>query len=244
MLFTCIRCEFMKLKRSFVWLACLALPIVPAIMGTGNYSMNLKILTGGWYSLWSQHTLFYSSFFFAPLIAVCCAYLWRVENFGHNRNVLMTAPVPLSCIFFGKLTVAAIITLLMQLWVFALFFICGVYVGLPGLPPPEIFIWCLRGTLGGITCASGILLLSMCLRSFALPVGLSLLLSVIGILFTNKGWGLFFPFSLIFCGMNSNTYDDLLAGTMLPFFVSCLLFFLLFSGTAIWLLRTRDVKAL
>lgn len=243
MLFTCIRCELMKLKRSFVWLACLALPIVPAVMGTGNYVMNLEILTGGWYALWSQHTLFYSGFFFAPLIAVCCAYLWRVENFGHNRNVLMTAPVPLSCIFFGKLCVAAIVTFLMQLWVFVLFTVCGAYIGLPGLPPLEIFIWCLRGTLGGISCASGILLLSMCIQSFALPVGLSLVLSVAGILFTSSGWGLYFPFSLIFCGMNSNSYNDRLAGNPFPFLASCLIFFTLFSGAAIWLMRTRDVNA-
>lgn len=243
MLMTCIRCEFMKLKRSFVWLACFALPIVPALMGTGNYSMNIDILTAGWYSLWSQHTLFYSSFFFAPLIAVCCAYLWRVENFGRNRNVLMTAPVPLSCIFFGKLAVTAIVTFLMQLWVFILFVICGAYVGLPGLPPLDILVWCLRGTAGGISCAAAILLLSMCIRSFALPISLSLVLSVIGVLFTNKGWELFFPFSLVSCGMNSNTYDDLLAGNTLPFFISCLLFFLLFSGTAVWLMRTRDVRA-
>lgn len=243
MLFTCIRCEFLKLKRSFVWLACLVLPIVPAIMGTGNYAMNLDLLTGGWYALWSQHTLFYSGFFFAPLITVCCAYLWRIENFGHNRNALMTAPVPVSCIFFGKLSVTAGIILIMQLWVFVLFAVCGAYVGLPGLPPADILLWCLRGALGGISCAACILLLSMCIRSFALPVGLSLLCSVIGVLFVNKGWGLYFPFSLIFCGMNANTYDDMLAGSQLSFFISCLIFFALFSGAAIRLMRTRDVKA-
>lgn len=37
--------------------------------------------------------------FYAPLIAVYCAYTWRVENFNHNRNALMTAPVPTGYIF-------------------------------------------------------------------------------------------------------------------------------------------------
>lgn len=243
MLFTCIKAEFLKLKGSFVWLACFIIPVFPAIMGTGNYLMNIDILEGGWYALWTQHTLFYAFFFFAPLISVYCAYLWRLENFGHNRNVLMTAPVPLSCIFFGKLSVTAIVTVITQLWVYLLFIACGRYAGLPGLPSSQIFGWCMRGTLGGLVCAAAMLLLSMCIKSFALPIGLSLVLTIIGFLLSNKGWGVYFPFSLISYGMNSNTYDDRLAGNMIPFLASCCAYLILFSSVAIRLLRTRDVKA-
>lgn len=243
MLFICIKTEFMKLRRSFVWLVCFVLPLIPAILGTLNYVAYRDMLKNGWYSLWSQHTLFYAGFFFAPLISVYCAYLWRVENFGHNRNVLMTAPVSFSCIFLGKLTVTAIVTLITQMWVFFLYTAAGKYAQLPGLPPLQILSWCLRGTLGGLVCAAAMLLLSMCIRSFALPIGFSLILSAIGFLCSNKGWGLYFPFSLIAFGMNSNTYDDKLAGSIFPFFASCGIYCLLFSAVAIYLLRTRDVKA-
>lgn len=243
MLFTCIQTEFLKLKKSFVWLACFIIPIIPAIMGTGNYLGNLAILKGEWYALWTQHTLFYACFFFAPLISVYCAYLWRVENFGHNRNVLMTAPVPLSCIFLGKLSVTFLVTLITQLWMFLLFTVSGMLIGLPGLPPLTLLGWCLRATLGGLVCATAMLLLSMCIRSFALPIGLSLVLTIIGFLFSNKGWGLYYPFSLIASGMNANTYDDKLSGNMLPFFASCILYLILFSGIAIRLLQTQDVRA-
>lgn len=243
MLFVCIRTELLKLKKSFVWLACFVIPLMPAILGTGNYLGNLEILEGKWYALWTQHTLFYACFFFAPLISVYCAWLWRLENFGHNRNVLMTAPVPLSCIFLGKLSVTVIVTLITQVWMFVLFTVSGKIAGLDGLPPMQIFFWDMRSTLGGIVCAAAMLLLSMCIRSFALPIGLSLVLTMIGFLFSNKGWGMFYPFSLIAAGMNANTYDDRLSGNMLPFFISCILYLTLFCGIAIWLLRTRDVKA-
>lgn len=245
MLLTCIRTEFMKLRRSFVWLSCFVLPIIPAILGSGNYYLNLSILNGQWYALWTQHSLFYSCFFFAPLIAVYCAYLWRVENYGHNRNVLMTVPVPLSCIYFGKLTVCVIVTVLTQLWVFLLFAICGKFLGLPGLPPLEILWWCARGTLGGIAIAAAMLLLSQCIRSFALPIGLSLVLTMIGFLISNKDGmaRLLFPFSLVTAGMNANTYDDMLGGQTPRFLASCVLWFILFSATAIRLLRRQDVRA-
>lgn len=243
MLLTCTRTELIKLRRSFIWLACFIIPILPSVMGTGNYLANLDIVGVGWYPLWTQATLFYGFFFFAPLISIYCAFLWRLENFGSNRNALMTAPVPLSCVFFGKLAVTALVTLITQLWVYFLFFLCGKYCGLPGLPPIRLFFWCMRGALGGMVIAAAMLLFSMCIRSFALPIGFSLVMAVIGVLFSNQGSGLYFPFSLICYGMNSNTDSDLLSGNMLPFFASCLLYLALFSAAAIHLLRTRDVKA-
>ena len=58
MLFRCIQAERQKLRRSVIFPACLLIPIIPAVMGTFNYQQNTQILTNGWYSLWTQHTLF------------------------------------------------------------------------------------------------------------------------------------------------------------------------------------------
>ena len=88
MLFACMRAELMKLKRSFIWSVFLILPVISTIMGCFNYIQNTDIVGVSWYSLWTQTTLFYSNFFYAPLIAVYCAYLWRLENFNRNRNAL------------------------------------------------------------------------------------------------------------------------------------------------------------
>ena len=88
MLLACMKSEQLKMRRSNIWIAFLILPIIPAIMGTKNYLNNLAILSSEWSSLWTQETLFYSNFFFAPLIAVCCSYLWRMENQNKNRHML------------------------------------------------------------------------------------------------------------------------------------------------------------
>ncbi|MFQ9807576.1 MAG: hypothetical protein ACLR07_14850 [Christensenellales bacterium] len=63
MLRRCICAENRKLHASPIWLMFLILPIISAGYGTFNYLQNLEILTDGWYSLWTQHTLFYSLFF-------------------------------------------------------------------------------------------------------------------------------------------------------------------------------------
>lgn len=72
MLLACMKSEQIKLRRSFIWIAFVLIPLIPALMGTQNYLNNIELLKSEWLSLWTQETLFYSNFFFAPLIAIYC----------------------------------------------------------------------------------------------------------------------------------------------------------------------------
>ena len=243
MLYQCIKAENEKLRHSCIWLAALLIPIIPAIMGTFNYVQNIDILTGGWYSLWTQYTLFYSMFFYAPLIALYCSYLWRLEHTNHNWNILMTMPVSIIDVFTGKLCIILMVTLFTQLWVYILFFLGGKCIGLPGLPPITTFVWALRGTLAAIAIGTLQLFLSMCIRNFAIPIGIALAGGCVGLVLSNLGLGLYWPYSLLMTGMNSNSYEDKMKGEVLPFLITTLLFFLIFFSISILLLKKKDVKA-
>lgn len=245
MLHLTVKAENRKLKGSVIWIACILIPIIPAIMGTFNYYQNRAILTGEWYSLWTQLTLFYALFFYAPLVALYCSYLWRLEHLEHNWNVLMTLPVPARNIFFGKLYVIVKVTVITQIWLFLLFCFCGKLIGFQGFPPITILLWSLRGTAAALAIGALQLLLSMCIRSFAIPIGLALAGSIIGFLLANfsKSASYVFPYALMLLGMNSNSYEDRMADQMIPFLVSTLTFFLLFCGIGILILKKRDVKA-
>lgn len=243
MFIACIKAERLKLKRSFIWLAFAAVPLIPAIMGVQNYLQNLELLKSGWYSLWTQETLFYANFFYGPLIAVYCAYLWRVENFHHNRNALMSAPVPVRDIMLSKLIMAVAVTAATQLWVGILFVISGKLAGLAGFPPGRILFWLLRGLIGGAVIASVQLFLSMVIRSFALPVALAAIGSISGLMAANSSLGLFWPYSLMLLGMNANKDEDMISGSGLAFGISSLVFIAVFSLMGICLLKYRDVKS-
>ena len=243
MLIRCIRTENKKLRHSIIFFACIFIPVIPAIMGGFNYTQNTGILTEEWYSLWTQVTLFYANFFYAPLIALYCSYLWRMEHLHNNWNVLMTAPVPVSSVYFGKLAIIFKVTLFTQLWIDVLYLITGKLVGFSGFPPFEILTWLLRGTLAAIAIGALQLLLSMIIRSFSIPIGIALLGSIIGFLFSSKGFGYFFPYALMLMGMNSNKTEDSLQGGLLPFLLSTVIFFFLFSACSIYILKKRDVRA-
>lgn len=242
MLLKCIKTEATKLRHSYLWLVFLAVPVLPTMMGTGNYKMNLGLLTEGWYSLWTQQSLFYASFFYGPLIALYCSYTWRIEHLNYNWNHLMTMPVPERDIFGGKLILAMGCTVGLQLWIWILYILAGKLSGLPGLPELPIFFWLLRGSLGGLAVTALQLVLSMMIRSFAVPIALALLGSVAGMLLSSGGYGLFWPYSLMTMGMNANDSSDRLSN-LGGFLLSTALFFLLFTVLGIVRLKRQDVCA-
>ena len=243
MLIRCIRCEKLKLKHSILWLACLGIPVIPAIMGTFNYMGNLETLTPGWANLWTQETLFYANFFYAPLIGLCCSYLWRLEHRNHNWNTLMSAPVPAWAIILSKLAVILRTLILIQIWVGVLFLVSGKCIGVENRFPVETLGWLLRGTLAGAVIGALQLFLSMVIRSFALPIILALLGSIGSIYAAAKGIGLFFPYSLMMLGMNSNHAENMLEGQLAVFLASSVGMLLLFYLLSVLYLKKTDVKA-
>lgn len=242
MLLTCMRMEGKKLRHSMLWLVFAVIPVIPTFMGAGNYMNNLDLLKSGWYSLWTQHSLFYANFFYGPLIAIYCAYLWRVEHLNHNWNTLMTMPVPVSNVFLAKLLLTFRCTVGLQLWVWVLFFISGKYTGLPGLPPAQIFVWLLRGALGGMVIAALQLFLSMVIRCFAVPIALALFGSIVGLMAANGGFGLCWPYSLMLMGMNANKQENMINDAA-GFLISLCFFLLLFLSAAVLYLKKRDIKS-
>ncbi|MDD3890192.1 MAG: ABC transporter permease [Syntrophomonadaceae bacterium] len=243
MLFRTIRAEQTKLRRSPVWLAFFILPILPAFMGTFNYLQNLGILNDQWYSLWTQHTLFTCYFFLPALIGVYCSYLCRLEHLNYNWNTAMTAPVPISCIYLAKLLTASVMVLLTEGWIGALFILSGKLVGLTSPIPPQLIVWLLYGTLGGIVICALQLCVSLVIRSFAVPVGLALIGGIAGLVALAKGYGVWFPFSLMPLGMCANRPDGAMQCSPEQFVINSCIYLTIFCAFGILWLKKRDVVA-
>lgn len=243
MLSICIQAENRKLRHSVIWLAVFLLPVIPAFMGAGNYWMNREILSHDWYSLWTQFTLFYAIFFYGPLTALYASYLWRLEHFQNNCTTLFSLPVSARCICLGKLSVICRCSLLTQLVLLFLFFVSGKLFGFAGFIPAQILLWSIRGLFASFAVGSLQLLLSYVIKSFAVPIALSLLGGVAGLLVTaySDRLGFFWPYALVLLGMNSNKTEELLSGMGLPFFVSTFLFSLLFLEISRLLIERRKL---
>lgn len=241
MLLRCLNAELQKCRRSPVWLAFLVLPIFPAILGTGNYLSNLDVLGNGWYSLWSQHTLFSSMFFLPALLGVFCSWQWRLEHTDHNWNSFLTAPVPVRDLYAAKLILAAGVSVLAQVCIGVLFLLSGKIAGLSAPIPPELLSWLLYGALGGVAVCAVQLFLSLIIRAFAPPVALALIGGIAGLLFTARGLGYAFPYSLLCLGMRANNPQMVLRP--FSFLLSVLIYGIVFVFLALWYLKRREIAA-
>ncbi len=241
MLLSVIKTEILKLRRAPVWIAFMLLPLLAAVMGTFNYAQNLGILKKAWFSLWTQHTLFSSFFFLPALIGVLSAYQWRLEHRENNWNKLMTQPVTVQAVYFGKLIVGVGLVILTLAWTGVLYLVCGRYAGLTGTPPSELPAWLAMGCIAGIAITSLQQLLSMVIKSFAIPVGIALVGGIVGLLFANYGYGLYCPYALLALGMDANGKGFLTIGQTGPYLVSCAVFTAAFAAIAIRVLQKRDV---
>ncbi len=242
MYFRSLRAEITKLRRSFVWLAIVIMPILSAALGTFNYLGNLGILTDQWYSLWTQHALFYGSLFAPSMIGVYCAYICRLEHLNRNWNTVMTQPVAISVIAVSKLSLVAILAAITQLLIGILFVLSGKLAGLTNPIPPELLSWLFRGWWALVVQASLLLAMAIVIRSFAVPVAAGILGGFCGIAALVKGFGVVFPFSLLPLAMCSNRPNEPMACSTVGFLISSALYIILGLLISILWMKKRDVN--
>ncbi|MDE6404493.1 MAG: ABC transporter permease [Lachnospiraceae bacterium] len=236
-----VKAESLKLKRSPVWLAFFALPLISAFFGTMNYKLNTGVLKSEWYSLWSQHTLFLCYFFMPALIGTYCSYLWRLEHTRHNWNSFLTTPLPVSVLYLGKLTQAVRVSVLGNLWIFLLFYVCGRFAGIQSHFPEEALEWFLCGTLGAVVVCCVQLLLSLVIRSFAIPIGIALAGGIFGLYMTTHGYGMHYPYSLYCLGMRANNPNmEIRISTLI---VNSVGFMVVFAALSVFYLRRHEITA-
>lgn len=231
--------ELMKIKRTPIWLAFIILPLISALIGTGNYLNNLDILTSTWHSLWTQHALFFCYFFMPPLVGVYASYLWRLEHNGSNWNMVLVN-IPIWRLVLNKIAVCAVITFLTLGWLCLLYIICGLYAGFTDPVPTELAEWFACGVLGGMAVCAIQCFLSLVIRSFAIPIGMALLGGFAGLAATAKDCYYLLPYSLMSMGMRANN-PDLTIDTV-EFICYSVFFIILFYVLSVWYIKSHDVK--
>lgn len=214
-----LHAEAVKLRRAPIWIAYAALPLIAAVIGTFNYQQNLGLLTPGWENLWTQHTLFELYFFLPALVGAGCSWLMGLEHAGTNWNQVLASPVAPWRVVVAKLVVGAGMLAVALAATGALFVALGKAVGLPGLPSGDCVISLLLAWAGGVSVVAVQLLVSALVRSFAAPVGVALAGGIAGLALAAKGWGMWWPWSLMQIGSSSNG-GGALAASDLPAFLA------------------------
>ncbi|NQX70667.1 ABC transporter permease [Paenibacillus alba] len=237
-----VSAEWLKLRRSRLAFVLSALPILSLLIGCANYYFNQTVLQNEWYSLWTQVSLFYGEFFLPVLIAICCAYVCRLEHMNNNWNAVLTSPKSIASVFLAKLVVVSGLIAMVQTFFIVLYVCAGLTLGLSFSPPVELFGWVVRGWIASVAISAVQLMLSLRIRSFSAPIGITLCGVFVGLGFYVSKLGMFFPYSLLTIGMGVLSQESLSVAENSLFLATTALFTIVFSGWAIRRLRRADVS--
>ncbi|SMF84398.1 hypothetical protein SAMN05661091_2609 [Paenibacillus uliginis N3/975] len=240
-MFRSISAEWLKLRHSRISLVLAILPVISLLIGGFNFYVNQAALQNGWYSLWTQVSLFYGEFFLPILIAICCAYVCRLEHANRNWNMILASPLPITNLFIAKLIIVSILILSAQTLFIVMYWLAGQMFSIPGPFPMETVIWSLRGWIASISIAALQLGLSIRIRSFATPIGLALCAVFLGLGMYVLKIGMLFPFSLLTIGMSVLSQQDLTRTENLAFLLMNGIFIILFAIWSIHRLKHKDI---
>ena len=158
-----------------------------------------------------------------------------------NWNRLMTMPVSPAVIVITKLITAMKMAVLSLAWIAVLFMVSGKIAGLDSPFPIQAAQWLICGVLGSAAVCSLQLMLSMVIRSFAVPVGMALIGGIAGLAALAKGVPFFWPYALFAYGMRANNPN--IEFDMASYLISVLSFTVIFTAASVLILENRDIKA-
>lgn len=230
-----IRSEFLKLKRSPLFIAVIALPVLSTILGTLNFQANRGILQHEWISLWSQFSLFMCYLFFPSLIAAFASYLWRLERAANAETEFFLMPRPLWLLVISKFIVCSFLIICSLAVLFICYFIVGNFLNFnSAFPLMQCLLYFVLGSIAAFPLILFHLVLSYKISNFAIPVGIGFLGGLLGLVITSAGFGQVFLYSLMQMGMNSNTLVDLSMKNIIQLLLVCLAYLLvLYKGATI-----------
>ncbi|ANY76092.1 multidrug ABC transporter permease [Paenibacillus ihbetae] len=233
--------EWLKLRHSRIGMVLAILPVISLLIGCFNYYFNRSALHNGWYSLWTQVSLFYGEFFLPILIAICCAFICRLEHMNRNWNMILAAPISITNLFVAKLFTVSMMIFAAQAFFMLMYWFAGQLFSIPGPFPKETVLWSLRGWFASISISALQLGLSIRLKSFSTPIGISLCAVFLGIGLYVLNLGMLFPYSLLTIGMGVLSQKGLTFAENIVFMIMNIFFILLLGTWSISRLKHKDV---
>ena len=174
-----IKNDLLKFKRSHMWAVVVLVPLIAVGIGAGNYSANTETLSAGWDSYFSQIMLFYGLLFCTAGIAVLAAYAWRVEHRGHNWLTMLTSTRGAGSLVAAKIAAISVVAAMMHAVLVILALVAGFVLGVPGAIPTHLLAATALSLAPMVAVAAWQSLLSMVIRSFAAPIGIAVVASLI-----------------------------------------------------------------
>lgn len=254
MVLPAVSSEFLKLRRApIVWLLAGAFALAPLMVGLmmsvllhPGFGRRLGLMTAKAQltipaATWPIYLTLIATVFAGGVIvlAVVQAYVFGREYAERTVGPLLSLPVSRVTLLSAKLTVSAVWFVAMAAAVYAEAWLVGIGIGLPGYAPGLLAVSAARVglvVLEVLLAGSVAAWLAVVSRGYLAPVGVSVLLLLIGDLFAHSGWAGYIPWSIVFTTAGAARG----ATAPAPASIAVLVAFFLAAAGATWLAMDRS----
>lgn len=191
-----IRSEWLKLRKSVIWLLALVGPLIAALTGLLDGS---GAGFGGdpWLAVLVPMAALYAMLFLPMLTGVFASVVCRYEHVGGGWKQLLALPVSRSQVYVVKLLFTMLLVAIMQLLFLAAVLGVGIRLGFPGpVPWPELLRSAAGGWVACLPLAALQLAVSAAWTSFAAPLAVNVIFTLPNILIVNSAdYGPYYPWA-------------------------------------------------
>ncbi|MGT2908127.1 ABC transporter permease [Streptococcus dentiloxodontae] len=238
--------EFKKIRKSAIPIILIFFNLVGTLLGTMLFALSRKYLVDGTeaFILWGQ-TVFYSSQIFTPiLIGIICSISCQFEESNKNWQRLLTIPIKPGRIVLAKIASLSVIMAISQLLVLCFYILSAVILKVSFASfLPDFLLWSVTGWLGTVAIVTVQIFISVRLKNFAVPILISAILAMAGLMSLFIGQSLFtiFPYTQVAVGLRVRTLVSFTLPELALFLGLNALYISLFYGLAVRQLKKRFV---
>jgi len=192
-----IRSEWLKIRRSVLWLLAAASPLLAALGGMIDGGPDAGGGSEQWIAALQLMAVLHGLLFLPLLTGVFAAMLCRYEHIGGGWKQLLALPVSRTQVYAVKLAFVLLLLAVTQLIFLAAYLGVGLAMGFEGPIPWEIVAGSLVG--GWVAClplAALQLAVSVAWASFAAPLAINVMMTLPNLLIVNSAnYGPYYPWA-------------------------------------------------
>ncbi|MGO4370250.1 ABC transporter permease [Paenibacillus sp. MCAF20] len=189
-----IRSEWMKLRRSVVWLLAAVSPLFVAVIGIVDLEKGVQF---PWVEVLSIASALHAMLFLPLLVGIFAALVCRYEHVGGGWKQMLSLPVSRTGVYAVKLGMVMLLVGVTQLLLLLFILLLGFMKGFSGDIPWSILLGSMLG--GWVAClplAALQLFVSIAFQSFAAPLAVNVVLTLPNILIVNSSqYGPYYPWA-------------------------------------------------
>lgn len=203
-----LRSEFLKLRKSSIWLLIFISPILASLSGFGEISKDFPDYE--WEMTLSMMVFLHALIFLPLLTGVFSAFVCRFEHAGGGWKQLLALPVSRGNVFLAKFIIVIGLLALTQILFAAGLLVIGGVKGFEAAIPWKIILTSIIG--GWIACmplAALQLFVSTAWSSFAAPLAINVIFTLPNILIVNsEKFGPYYPWAQPFLLMMPGSEEN------------------------------------